>query len=455
MTERPLKMSSNEPGWGRSGADSGHQGSGNAGESGGSDSGPRGPVNSGPGGGNGGGSPRPPRPPDGPPDLDELWRDLSRKLNGLFGGGRGGQGGGGGGPRGPNLSGRAVSAGIGVVAGVAALLWLASGVYIVPEGQQAAVLRFGEFRYITPRPGLQWRMPWPIEKEEIVDVSLLRPLEIGFRAGNVRNRVNKESLVLTGDRNIVDLQVALQYRISDVEAYLFQNNLSPSPDDRLREIVESAVREVAGRKGIDQILYSEKEATAREAQELTQALLDRYHLGIQISSLTFQQAQPPEQVQAAFEDAIKAEQDRYRQISEGQAYANDVVPRARGTADRLRLEAQGYRDRIISTAEGDSARFVSVLEEYSRAPAVTRERMYLETMQQIFTNTSKVLVDSRSGSNLMYLPIDKLLQQTGAAPARSPDPSRTQVRPDPAPSAAPPPAPANPPRDMSLRSRDR
>lgn len=454
MTERPLKMSSNEPGWGRSGADSGHQGSGNAGESGGADGGSRGPVNSGPGGGNGGGSPRPPRPPDGPPDLDELWRDLSRKLNGLFGGGRGGQGGGGGGPRGPNLSGRAVSAGIGVVAGVAALLWLASGIYIVPEGQQAAVMRFGEFRYITPRPGLQWRMPWPIEREEIVDVSLLRPLEIGFRAGNVRNRVNKESLVLTGDRNIVDLQVALQYRISDVEAYLFQNNLAPSPDDRLREIVESAVREVAGRKGVDQILYSEKEAVARESQELTQGLLDRYHLGIQIGSLTFQRAQPPEQVQAAFEDAIKAEQDRYRQISEGQAYANDVVPRARGTADRLRLEAQGYRDRIISTAEGDSARFVAVYDEYARAPAVTRERMYLETMQQVFTNTSKVLVDSRSGSNLMYLPIDKLLQQGGNAGQRTSDPSRTTVKPDPTPGVAPTP-PADVSRNTSLRSRDR
>ena len=460
MTERPLQMSSNEPGWGRSGADSG-QGSGSAGDTGGSDGGSRGPTsNSGPGGGGSGGNggpPRPQRPSDGPPDLDELWRDLSRKLNGLFGGGRGGQGGGGG-PRGPNLSGRAVSAGIGLVAGVAALLWLASGIYIVPEGQQAAVLRFGEFRYITPRPGLQWRMPWPIEKEEIVDVSLLRPLEIGFRAGNVRNRVNKESLVLTGDRNIVDLQVALQYRVSDVEAYLFQNNLSPSPDDRLREIVESAVREVAGRKGIDQILYSEKELTAREAQELTQGLLDRYHLGIQISSLTFQQAQPPEQVQAAFEDAIKAEQDRYRQISEGQAYANDVVPRARGTADRLRLEAQGYRDRIVATAEGDSARFVAILDEYARAPAVTRERMYLETMQQIFTNTSKVLVDSRSGSNLMYLPIDKLIQQSGnAAAPRNPDPSRTPTRPAESSSsgAAPSPPPADVSRNTSLRSRDR
>ena len=444
MIERPLQMSSNEPGWGRSGADPGHQGGGDP------DGGSRGPTNGGSGGsGNGGGPQRPPqRPPDGPPDLDELWRDLSRKLNALFGGGRGNQGGGGG-PRGPSLSGRAVSAGIGIVAGVAALLWLASGVYIVPEGQQAAVLRFGEFRYITPRPGLQWRMPWPIEREELVDVSLLRPLEVGFRAGNVRNRVAKESLVLTGDRNIVDLQVALQYRVSDVKA-----NLSPRADERLREIVESAVREVVGRKGIDQVLYVEKEGVAREAQELTQGLLDRYHLGMQISSLTFQQAQPPEQVQAAFEDAIKAEQDRYRQISEGQAYANDVVPRARGTADRLRLEAQGYRDRIIATAEGDAARFAAILEEYDRAPAVTRERMYLETMQQIFTNTSKVLVDSRSGSNLMYLPIDKLIQQSGGNASRNPDPTRNTAKPEPNPGATPPP-PAETARNTNLRSRER
>lgn len=447
MTERPLQMSSNEPGWGRSGADPGQQGSGNQdGQDGGQQ---RPPLNNGQGGG---GPQRPQRPPDGPPDLDELWRDLSRKLNGLFGGNRGGQGGGGG-PRGPAVSGRAMSAGLGIVSGVAALLWLASGFYIVPEGQEAAVLRFGQFQSLADRPGIQWRMPWPIEQEELVDRSRWRQVEIGFRANNLKNRMPRESLVLTGDRNIVDLQFAIQYRIGDVKAYLFENNLAPNPDELLRQTAESAIREVIGRRNIDQVLYLEKEAVARDAQELTQSLLDRYKLGIVVSNLTIQQAQPPEQVQAAFEDAVKAEQDRQRLISEGEAYANDVVPRARGTADRLRLEAQAYRDRIIATAEGDSARFVAVLDEYSRAPQVTRERMYLETMQQIFSNTSKVLVDSRSGSNLMYLPIDKLLQQSGSSGARTGDASRNPQRSDPTPGATPPP-PAEAARG-SLRSRDR
>jgi membrane protease subunit HflK len=409
MTPRPLMMSSNEPGWGRSGSDAGGQGEGQTGAPGPA-AGPRPSPPSGGGNGSGPGGPnRGQRPPEGPPDLDELWRDLSRKLNGLFGG-RGGRGGGVGPPRG-GVSGRGLAAGAGVVSVAGLLLWLASGFFIVPEGQEAAVLRFGEFKYLTPRPGIQWRMPWPIEREELVDRSRLRQIEIGYRSNNVKNKVAKEALILTGDRGIVDVQFAIQYRIEDVKAFLFENSLYPSPDELLRQVAESAIREVVGRRTIDQILYSEKAAAAEEAQRLTQTLLDRYKLGIGITDLTIQQAQPPEPVQASFEDANKAEQDRQRMISEGQAYANDVVPRARGTADRLRLEAQGYRERIVSTAEGDAARFGQILEEYSRSPQVTRERMYLETMQQIFTNTSKVIVDAKTGSNLLYLPIDKLIQQ--------------------------------------------
>ena len=384
-------MSSNEPGWGRSGADSGPQGEGQTGGQGGASG-----QGTSPAGGRRAASDRAlpdrsvpapadraatapgpadpaatQRPPEGPPDLDELWRDLSRKLNGLFGG-RGGRGGGAGGngpSRGGGVSGRGLATGVGVVGVVALLLWLASGFFIVPEGQEAAVLRFGQFRYLTPRPGIQWRMPWPIEREELVDRSRLRQVEVGYRSNNVKNKVAKESLILTGDRGIVDVQFAIQYRIADVKAFLFENSLYPSPDELLRQAAESAIREVVGRRTIDQVLYSEKAAAAEEAQRLTQLLLDRYKLGIGITDLTIQQAQPPEQVQGAFEDANKAEQDRQRMISEGQAYANDVVPRARGTADRLRLEAQGYRARIIATAEGDASRFGQVLDEYSRAPA--------------------------------------------------------------------------------------
>lgn len=437
MTPRPLMMSSNEPGWGRSGSDAGGQGEGQTGAPGPA-AGPRPSPPSGNGSGPGGPN-RGQRPPEGPPDLDELWRDLSRKLNGLFGG-RGGRGGGvgGGGPSRGGVSGRGLAAGAGVVSVAGLLLWLASGFFIVPEGQEAAVLRFGEFKYLTPRPGIQWRMPWPIEREELIDRSRLRQIEIGYRNNNVKNKVAKEALILTGDRGIVDVQFAIQYRIEDVRAFLFENNLNPSPDELLRQVAESAIREVVGRRTIDQILYSEKAAAAEEAQRLTQTLLDRYKLGIGITDLTIQQAQPPEPVQASFEDANKAEQDRQRMISEGQAYANDVVPRARGTADRLRLEAQGYRERIISTAEGDAARFGQILEEYARSPQVTRERMYLETMQQIFTNTSKVIVDAKTGSNLLYLPIDKLIQQGARGEGGTGD---SVPR-----AAPPPPEPPAPPR---------
>ncbi|MGE0310700.1 MAG: FtsH protease activity modulator HflK [Lautropia sp.] len=389
---------SNEPGWGRGGSDGGGSGDGQR------------PPN------------RPPqRQPDGPPDLDELWRDLSRKLNGLFGksgGGSGGQGRGGGG--GPTISGRGAATGLGVIALVAALLWLGSGFYIVPEGQTAAVIRFGEFRYLTDRAGFQWRLPYPIEREEIVDRSRLRQVEIGYRS-NVKNKVAKESLILTGDQSIVDLQFAVQYRIDDPKSFLFENNPAPSAEELIRQVVESAMREVVGRRRIDQVLYEEKALVADEAQRLTQQILDRYALGIGLVDLTIQQAQPPEQVQNAFEDANKAAQDRQRLINEGEAYKNDVVPRARGAADRLLSEAQAYRDRITSTAQGDASRFNQILEAYSMAPDVTRERMYLETMQQVFANTSKVYVDSKANSSLMYLPLDKLMQRAGVVPERNPD----------------------------------
>lgn len=442
-------MSSNEPGWGRSSSDNGTgQGSGQgAGQ--GSGQGPQ--NNQGPG-------QRPPaRPPgkgpDGPPDLDELWRDLSRKLNGLFGrsGGGSGRGTGGGGP---SISGRGAATGLGVIALVALLLWLGSGFFIVQEGQTAAILRFGQFRYLTDRAGFQWRLPYPIEREEIVDRSRLRQVEVGYRS-NVKNKVGKESLILTSDQSIIDLQFAVQYRIDDPQAFLFQNNPMPSPEELIRQVTESAMREVVGRRRIDQVLYEEKAMVAEEAQRLTQDILNRYNLGIGVVDLTIQQAQPPEQVQGAFEDANKAAQDRQRLINEGQAYANDVIPKARGTADRLRLEAQGYRDRMISMAEGDASRFTQVLDEYSRAPQVTRERLYLETIQQIFANTSKVYVDSKTNNNLLYLPIDKLIQQAtvpGTGAARPSDGGRQ------APDAVPPVPPSGaeaPAARSNLRNRER
>ena len=428
---------SNDPGWGRSGGSDG-------GDSRPPDR-PQLPPQ------------RPPqqRPQEGPPDLDELWRDLSRRLNSVFGkGGRGSGAGGGrpGGGNGPGISGRGAAAGLAVITAVGALLWLGSGFYIVPEGQTAAVLRFGEFRYMTDRAGFQWRLPYPFERHEIVDRSRLRQVEVGYRS-NVRNKVPKEALILTGDQSIVDLQFAVQYRIDNPQAFLFENNPSPSTEELIRQVAESAMREVIGRRMTDEILYEEKAQVAEEAQKLTQQILDKYKLGVGIVDLTVQQAQPPEQVQAAFEDANKADQDRQRLINEGQAYANDVIPRARGAADRLLLEAQGYRDRISAQAEGDAQRFTQILDAYSKAPEVTRERMYLETMQQIFANTSKVYLDSRASNSLLYLPLDRLLQNARQGPA---DPGRGAAG---APTEGVVPSPPTASGDGSvrgnLRSRDR
>jgi len=412
-------FSLNDPGWGRG------QGSGGDGE-------------------------RPRQRPggDGPPDLDELWRDFNRKLNGMFGKRRdgGGQPPSGGGGEGPSFKG--AGAGIGMLAIVAVLLWLASGFYIVPEGQSAVVLRFGEYKYLNERAGFTWRLPYPIENQELVNVQQLRQIEVGYR-NNVKNKVLKESLMLTEDQSIVDMQFAVQYRLSDPVAWLFNNNPGPAPEELIRQGAETAMREVVARRGVDQVLYEEKEAVAKDARVLMQSIVDKYKAGVSIVDVTIQQAQPPEQAQAAFEDANKAAQDRERLINEGRAYANDVIPKARGTAARLEQEAEGYKQRIIATAEGDASRFRQVLVEYSRAPQVTRERMYLEAMQQVFSNTSKVLVDTRQGGNLMFLPLDKLIQG-GDASAR---PQQQGVAPT-VTDTSPPPADSQRSRD-GFRSRDR
>ncbi|MEN9314080.1 MAG: FtsH protease modulator HflK [Pseudomonadota bacterium] len=406
-------------------------------------------------GGGGGEEPRQKPQGDGPPDLDELWRDFNRRLNGMFGRGGGGSGGprNPGGPpsgRGPSLKG--AGAGIGAILGVGLVLWLGSGFYIVPEGQAAAVLRFGEFKQLNDRAGFTWRIPYPIETHELVNVQQLRQVEVGYR-GNVKTKVLKESLMLTQDQSIVDMQFAVQYRLSDPVAWLFNNNPGPAPEELIRQGAETAMREIVGRRGVDQVLYEEKEAVAKDSQKLMQSIVDRYKAGVSIVDVTIQQAQPPEQVQAAFEDANKAAQDRERLINEGRAYANDVIPKASGTSARLGQEADGYRQRVIATAEGDASRFRQVLVEYAKAPQVTRDRMYLETMQQIFSNTSKVYVDSRNGNNLLYLPLDKLMQQVGtdasraaaqAAAGAASTPERAET------------APADPNRARDgLRSRDR
>ncbi|MDO4637787.1 MAG: FtsH protease activity modulator HflK [Lautropia sp.] len=356
------------------------------------------------------------RPPEGPPDLDEFWQELNNRVQRLLGRRQGSGGQGGHGRRPPVPAGRTmvVMAVLGIV--VVALLWLLSGFYIVQEGQAAAVLRFGQFRYLTHEAGIQWNLPYPIETHEIIDRSRLRQIEVGYRH-SVRAKVPAESLILTGDQSIVDLQYAVQYRIDNPGDFLFQNNLVSGSEALIRQVAESAMREIVGQRTTDQVLYEDKAQVAEDAQKLSQAILDRYKLGIGIVDFTIQQAQPPEQVQAAFEDANKADQDRQRLINEGQAYANDVIPRARGEAARIVLQAQGYRARVTAQAEGDAQRFEQIHEQYARAPQVTRERMYLETMQQVLSSTSKVYLDTQKNGSLVYLPLERLL---GNPPSRKP-----------------------------------
>lgn len=300
--------------------------------------------------------------------------------------------------------------GIAGLIGVAAIAWLASGIYIVPEGQIGVVTTFGKYTQDSA-PGINWRLPWPVQDVEIVDVSSVRKAEIGMRGTTQRL---KEALMLTDDENIVDVMFNVQYRIKPHAAkdYLFR---SRDPDRSVFDAAESAMREVVGRKTMDSVLFESKQEIASAVQVAMQAMLDRYQTGIEVMSVAIQNAQPPQQVQAAFNDAVKAGQDRERQINEGQAYANAVVPVARGMASRLNQEAEAYKARVVETARGDAERFSKVLEQYEKAPQVTRDRIYIDAMRDVYSNTKKVLVESKGASNLLYLPFDKLLEQSASA----------------------------------------
>ncbi|MGA9395659.1 MAG: FtsH protease activity modulator HflK [Azonexus sp.] len=411
-----------------------------------------------------GGDPR--RPNQGPPDLEELWRDFNRKLNGMFGKkGGGGNGGGGNGPQLPKIdfNPKFLGGGIGLLAALAVVVWLASGFYIVDASQRGIVLQFGKYKETTD-PGLRWRFPAPIQTVDLVNLTGVRTVEIGYR-GSERNKVMKEALMLTDDENIVNIQFAVQYFLKDPVAYIFNNR---HPDDAVMGAAETAVREIVGKSKMNFVLYEGREQIAAQASQLMQDILDRYESGILISKVTMQNAQPPEQVQSAFDDAVKAGQDLERQKNEGQAYANDVIPKARGNAARLMEEASGHKQRVISTAEGDASRFSQVQGEYAKAPEVTRQRLYLETMQQVYSNTSKVLVDAKGQGNLLYLPLDKMIHGAGAATAAGSAVPDAMAMPRAATSrAAPQGSSETPPqldtslsnqvrpREPSLRSRDR
>jgi membrane protease subunit HflK len=379
------------------------------------------------GGNNGSEPPRRPNRGDGPPDLEEVWRDFNNRLGSLFGrkGKRGGNPFGGGDNGSGNGGSRQLPKGspkmVGIIIVIIIGLWLASGFVIVQEGQVAVVTKFGKYTKTLP-PGLQWRLPYPIESHQTVNISQLRTFEVGYR-GTARNKVLPESLMLTTDENIVDLQFVVQYRLMSTGApdYLFKTS---QPDESVRQASETAMREIVGKKPMDFVLYSGRTEVATEVQKLAQSILDRYQTGIQISTVAIQNVQPPEQVQAAFDDAVKAGQDRERQINEGNAYSNKVLPEAQGQVARMLQEAEGYRATVVGDAEGDTARFTSIETEYAKAPDITRERMYLSTMQQILQNTSKIMIDSQASNNMLYLPLDKIMRD--AASERVPSSSSVE-----------------------------
>ena len=355
---------------------------------------------------------------EGPPDLEELWRDLNRKLGGLFGGkssrrgnGAGDPGGGGGGPNfQPSL--RSAGVGAALIGGVVVLIWLGSGVFIVQEGQQAVVTSFGRYSH-TVDAGFNWRFPYPFQAHETVNVTQLRSTEVGRNSTSQATGL-RDSSMLTQDENIVDIRFTVQYRLKDARAFLFENR---DPETAVTLAAESAVREIVGKSKIDSVLYEQRDAIATELVKSVQSQLDRLNTGILVVNVNVQSVQAPDQVLAAFEDTLKAGQDGDRLKKEGQAYASSEIPKAQGTSARVREEAEGYKSRVVAQAQGDADRFSRQLVEYEKAPQVTRDRLYIDTMSEVYSNITKVMIDARNNTSLLSLPLDKLLQQAAAAPA--------------------------------------
>jgi membrane protease subunit HflK len=338
---------------------------------------------------------------DGPPDLDQLWRDFNQRLNRLFGK-RGGDGGG----YRPDARGVGVTAT--VVGAILLLIWLASGAFIVPEGQVGLVTTFGELSHKTGA-GFNWRWPAPFQAHETVNVTQVQSTEIGYR-GNVRNKQSNEALMLTADENIVDVQFSVQYKVKDPVAWVFNNS---DQVETVRDSAETAVRDLVGRSKMDALLLENRDRLAVDAQRMIQQMLERYKLGAEVAGVTIQSLSAPEQVAAAFEETVKAQEDRARARAEAQAYADDIIPQAKGKAATMLEDAQAYRATTENTAAGNAARFNQVVAEYAKAPAVTRDRMYLDTMQQIFSSTSKVMIDAKAAATI-NLPLDQMLTRSVA-----------------------------------------
>ena len=323
----------------------------------------------------------------GPPDLDEIFQNLSRKFGGIFGGKGGGSGSSAGG------------SGIGLVAIiVVAFIWGLTGVYKITEGEAGVILQFGKYKETTD-PGLHWHYPYPIEELRRVDMQQVRSSK-------------HQTTMLTQDENIVEIILAAQFRVKDAPNYLFNVKY---PEVTLKQAMESAIREIVGKSKVDFVLYEGLEIISSNTKALMQEILDRYEAGIEVTTLNLEKTQPPAPVQSAFDDVIKSREDLERYVQEAEAYANTIVPQARGEAARIVEEATAYKEAIVAKAEGEAERFLALLTEYEKAPSVTRERLYLEAAQSVFTNSTKVMVDIEGGNNLMYLPLDKLMQNDRTA----------------------------------------
>ena len=328
----------------------------------------------------------------GPPDLDEVFQKLSRKFGGLFGGGGGGGG--------SNGKGGATSGFSAIIIVVASLFWAFTGVYTITDGEAGVILQFGKYKEIA-QPGLHWHYPYPIQELRVVDMQQVRSSK-------------HQTTMLTQDENIVEIVLAAQFRVKDAPDYLF--NLR-GPDNTLKQAMESAIREVVGKSKVDFVLYEGLEVISNNTKVLMQEILDRYNSGIEVTTLNLEKTQPPAPVQSAFDDVIKSREDLERYIQEAQAYANTIVPQARGEAARITEEATGYKEAIVAKAEGEAERFEALLTEYTKAPDITRERLYLEATQSVFTNSTKIMIDTEGGNNMMYLPIDQIMKnsQSGAS----------------------------------------
>ena len=342
-----------------------------------------------------------------PPELEEVIKDFKNKFNTRFGGGSSGKGG---------VS-KAAKGSFKYFVILAVLLWLLSGIYIVDPAEKGVVLRFGAYQNTTDQ-GPHWRIPYPFESVYKVNVEQIRATEIGFR--NIQNSsysgaVSSESLMLTKDENMVDVKLAVQYKIADAQAYLF--NVF-NPELTLSHVVQSVIRQVVGDNTMDHVLTTGREQVAQEVKTASQGLLNEYNTGLIITAVTMQDAQPPIQVKSAFDDVVKAREDEQRYINEAKAYANDIVPKARGASQRLIAEAEAYKSQVVSKSEGEAYRFNQILEEYLKAPVVTKERLYRETLEEVLGSTSKVIVDSNSDS-LMYLPIDQLINSSRSSSSSS------------------------------------